>query len=140
MHSANMFIRGKAIRFVYKIWCLCESGGYPYPMQICQGNQSNAINQSLETRVINNIVFLISSNSNVLHRQLYLDNFLTRDHLIIELAEKKRTNHRNHATKENRRGEQTALQRSTAASTWWCCPRPRLGWVEMAVGCPEGPS
>ena len=30
------------------------------------------------------------------------------------------------------------LHESTAASTWWC--RPRLGWVEMAVGFPEGPS
>ena len=23
---------------------------------------------------------------------------------------------------------------------WWCSPRPCLGWVEMAVGLPEGPS
>ena len=34
----------------------------------------------------------------------------------------------------------TILHQSTAASTWWCGPRPRLGWVEMAVGLPEGPS
>ena len=33
-----------------------------------------------------------------------------------------------------------ALHQPTAASTWWCGPRPRLGWVEMAVGLPEGPS
>ena len=32
------------------------------------------------------------------------------------------------------------LHQSTAASTWWCGPRPRLGWVEMAVGLPEGSS
>ena len=32
------------------------------------------------------------------------------------------------------------LHQSTTASTWWCGPRPRLGWVEMAVGLPEGPS
>ena len=32
------------------------------------------------------------------------------------------------------------LHQSTAASTWWCGPRPRLGWVKMAVGLPEGPS
>ena len=32
------------------------------------------------------------------------------------------------------------LHQSTAASTWWCGPRPRLGWVETAVGLPEGPS
>ena len=33
-----------------------------------------------------------------------------------------------------------ALHQSTAASTWWCGPRPRLGWVEMAVGLSKGPS
>ena len=32
------------------------------------------------------------------------------------------------------------LHQSTAASTWWFGPQPRLGWVEMAVGLPEGPS
>ena len=34
----------------------------------------------------------------------------------------------------------THLHQSTAASTWWCGPRPRLGWVEMAVGLSEDPS
>ena len=32
------------------------------------------------------------------------------------------------------------LHQSTAASTWWCGPQPRLSWVKMAVGFPEGPS
>ena len=36
--------------------------------------------------------------------------------------------------------DQSTLHQSTAASTWWCGPRPHLGWVEMAVGLPEGPS
>ena len=38
------------------------------------------------------------------------------------------------------RRERVVLHQSTAASTWWCGPRPRLGWVEMAVGLLEGPS
>ena len=33
-----------------------------------------------------------------------------------------------------------ALHQKIAASTWWYSPRPRLSWVEMAVGLPEGPS
>ena len=32
------------------------------------------------------------------------------------------------------------LHQSKAASTWWCGPQPRLGWVQIAVGFPEGPS
>ena len=32
------------------------------------------------------------------------------------------------------------LHQSTAASTWWCGPLLRLGWVEMAVGFFEGPN
>ena len=83
-----MLIRGKPIRFVCKIWCLCGSDGYPYPMQIYQGKQSNAINQPLGRRMINNMVSLISSNSNVFYRQLYFNNFLTSNPLMIELAEK----------------------------------------------------
>ena len=31
------------------------------------------------------------------------------------------------------------LHQSTAASTWWCGPQSRLGWVKIAVGLPEGP-
>ena len=32
------------------------------------------------------------------------------------------------------------LHQSTAASTWWCGPRPHWDWVKMTVGLPEGPS
>ena len=31
-HSAKMFIRGKPIRFGFKIWALCGSDGYPYKL------------------------------------------------------------------------------------------------------------
>ena len=33
-----------------------------------------------------------------------------------------------------------SMHQSTATSTSWCGPRPRLGWVKMAVGLSEGPS
>ena len=32
------------------------------------------------------------------------------------------------------------LLQSTAASTWWCGPRHRLGWAEMAIDVSESPS
>ena len=31
-HSAKIFIKGKPIRFGYKVWCLCGSDSYPYHM------------------------------------------------------------------------------------------------------------
>ena len=31
-----------------------------------------------------------------------------------------------------------SLHQSTAASTWWCGRRALLGWIEIAVGLPEG--
>ena len=86
--SAKMFISGKPICFGYKIWCMCGSDGYPYHMQIHQGKQSNVINQPLGTHVINNMVFIMSSNSNVLYHKLYFDNFFSSYHLMTELAEK----------------------------------------------------
>ena len=57
-------------------------------MQIYQRKQSNANDQPLGTRVINNMVSIISSNSNVLYHQLYFDNFFSSYHLMNELAEK----------------------------------------------------
>ena len=83
-----MFIKGKPIRFGYKIWCLCGSDGYPYHMQIYQKKQSNANDQPLGTRVINNMVSIISSISNVFYHQLYFDNFFSSYRLMNELAEK----------------------------------------------------
>ena len=83
-----MFIKEKPISFGYKIWCLCGSDSYPCHMQIYQGKQSNANDQPLGTRVINNMVSIISSNSNVLYHQLYFDNFFSSYHLINELTEK----------------------------------------------------
>ena len=34
-------------------------------------------------------------------------------------------------------GWKPSLQQSTAVSAWWCGPRARLSWIEMAVGLPE---
>ena len=87
-HSAKAFIRRKPNHFGFKICCLCGSDGYPYHMQIYQRKQSNATDQSLGTRFINNMASIISSNGNVLYHQLYFDNVFTSYHLMIELAEK----------------------------------------------------
>ena len=90
-HSAKMFIRGKPIRFGYKIWSLCGINGYPYHLKIYQGKErsANATTQQepLGTRVINTMVGIINTNSEVLGHKLYLDNFFTSYDLMYELGE-----------------------------------------------------
>ena len=41
-HRSKMFIRGKPVRFGYKIWCMCRPDGYPYRLEIYCGNKSVA--------------------------------------------------------------------------------------------------
>ena len=82
-HSAKMFIRGKSIRFGFKIWCLCGSDGYPYNIKIYQGKEKKLQDQP---RVINNMVDAITANSTALLHELYFDNFFTNYSLMADLA------------------------------------------------------
>ncbi|KRY07581.1 PiggyBac transposable element-derived protein 3 [Trichinella patagoniensis] len=41
-HAAKMFLKGKPIRFGYKVWMLCGNDGYPYHMTIYQGKEIHA--------------------------------------------------------------------------------------------------
>ncbi|RZB41560.1 DDE Tnp 1 7 domain containing protein, partial [Asbolus verrucosus] len=40
-HSVKQFIRGKPIRYGYKMWCLCEPNGYLIQYMLYQGKESN---------------------------------------------------------------------------------------------------
>ena len=76
-HSAKMFIRGKSIRFSFKIWCLCGSDGYPYNMKIYQEKETKLQDQPLGSRVIKNMVDIITANSSAMLHELYFDHFFT---------------------------------------------------------------
>ena len=62
-HSAKMFIKGKPICFDFKILCLCGSDGYPHNIKIYQGKKKKLQDQTLGSRVINNMVDVITANS-----------------------------------------------------------------------------
>ena len=85
-HSAKMFIGEKPIRFSFKIWCLCGSDGYPYNIKIYQGKKKKFQDQPLGSRVINNMVDVITKNSSALLHELYFDNFFTSYNLMSTLA------------------------------------------------------
>ena len=39
-HNAKIYIRGKPIRFNYKLWSLCGNDGFPYQLNIYTGKDS----------------------------------------------------------------------------------------------------
>ena len=67
-HSCKMFIRGKPIRYEYKI-CLCGSDGYPYHLSIYTG-KSQDTGKPLGSRVVNAMVDILENNSTIV-----IDNF-----------------------------------------------------------------
>ena len=84
--SDQMFIRGKPICFGFKIWCLCGSDDYPYNMKIYQGKEKKLQDQPLGSRVISNMVDVLTANSSALLHELYFDNFFTSYSLMSDLA------------------------------------------------------
>ena len=51
-HSCKQFIRGKPIRFEYKLWVLASSTDLPYHIEIYEGKSPNAEDISLGERVV----------------------------------------------------------------------------------------
>ena len=87
-HSAKMFIKGKLIRFGYKIWCICGNDGFPYQMKIYQGKEDNRESLPLGTKVVNDLLDVIISKSDITCHELYFDNFFTSYKLLSELSDK----------------------------------------------------
>ena len=87
--SLKMFIRGKPIRFGFKLWSLCAANGYPYHLQIYTGRDTTGSSQPLGTRVVKSMVSMISSHSDIQSHALYFDNFFTSYQLLSELKEMK---------------------------------------------------
>lgn len=85
-HSCKMFIRGKPIRFGFKIWMLCSSNGYPYKMEIYAGKKQGVQSyEPLGARVVND---LLAAVVNPLHVEVFFDNFFSSYKLFHDLAKK----------------------------------------------------
>ena len=85
-HSCKMFIKGKPIRYGYKIWMLCSSDGYPYHMDIYQGKEQQKHSIPLSTRMVTNMVKVVTTHSLPQRHQLFFDNFFTSYDLLIQLS------------------------------------------------------
>ena len=83
-HSAKIYIKGKPIRFGYKIWSLCGEDGYPYKMNIYSGkNSSQLSDESLGQRVVLNLLELVTNLSEPKYHEVSFDNFFSTELLKL---------------------------------------------------------
>jgi len=80
-NSMKQFIRGKPIRFGFKLWALCSSDGYPYHVDIYRGKDSEAVGP-LGERVLSEMVDVLERNSSLNKHHIYFDNFFTSYRLL----------------------------------------------------------
>lgn len=86
-HSCKMYIHGKPIRFGFKLWCMCSSGGYLYQALPYSGAYDTYDKKlGLGSSVIMSLVDLIEFPA---RHQLYFDNFFTSYHLMCLLTERR---------------------------------------------------
>lgn len=84
-NSLKQFIRGKPIRFGYKLWALCGSEGYCYNFSLYCGKEFHARKDTpLGTRVVMKLIENIGNPSGY---TLYFDNFFTSIDLLKSLGE-----------------------------------------------------
>ncbi|KAL3248169.1 hypothetical protein MRX96_056582 [Rhipicephalus microplus] len=81
-HSCKMFIRGKPIRFGYKIWMMCSSNGIA--MELYCGRKEKEDKTPLGIRVVSNMVSVLEAPE---QHEVYFDNFFTSHGLLTKLAD-----------------------------------------------------
>ena len=86
MADTKMFIRGKPIRFGFKLWSLCGNNGYLYHLRIYKGKETTQQALPLGTRVVNTMADVIKTSSLVAKHELYFGNFFTSHQLMKSLA------------------------------------------------------
>lgn len=81
-HGAKMFIRGKPIRFGFKLWMLCGVDGYPYQAAIYSGKTDRPEGVGLGEHVVLSFANLIPDTS---CHKLFFDNFFSSHDLLVRL-------------------------------------------------------
>lgn len=88
-HSLKMFIKGKPIRFGYKLWVIAGTDGYPYRLDIYRGKmESTTPAKPLGSRVVDSLCSIIDDLSNPLCHHIYFDNFFCSHSLLTEMKKR----------------------------------------------------
>lgn len=84
-HGLKQFIRGKPIRFGYKLWAMCSDNGYVYDFFLYQGKETNdnLCKVPLGGRVV---LQLASKIDHPEGKELFFDNLFTSHSLLVTLT------------------------------------------------------
>lgn len=83
-HSCKMFLKGKPVRFGYKVWCLCSCEGYLYNFDIYTGkSMEKSVDLGLGGDIVTSLLKVVEIPSNHI---IYFDNFFTSHSLLAELS------------------------------------------------------
>ena len=83
-HTLKQFIRGKPIRFGYKLWALCGSNGYCFNFDLYCGKETTNKNSDLGvgSRVVLN---MLECTEHPQGHTVYFDNYFTSRDLLLHL-------------------------------------------------------
>ena len=82
--SLKQFIRGKPVRFGFKMWCLADETGFCYQTSLYTGRDSQSTSTPLGSRVVNTFVTKCISSPDAV--TLTFDNFFTSIELLSNLS------------------------------------------------------
>jgi len=85
-HSCKMYMKGKPVRFGFKVWCLCSSKSYLFN-SILHVGKDEAFDKEMGLGA--GVVFqLLDVVENPQEHEIYFDNFFTSRKLMIRLSER----------------------------------------------------
>ncbi|KAJ8913353.1 hypothetical protein NQ315_008743 [Exocentrus adspersus] len=85
-HSCKMFIKGKPVRFGFKLWCLCSSDGYLFSFIPYAGANSEKTKSTLGLGG-QTVIDLLSALENPTHHRIFFDNYFSSYKLFEKLHE-----------------------------------------------------
>ncbi|KAK9711703.1 Transposase IS4 [Popillia japonica] len=83
-HSCKMYIKGKPVRFGFKLWCLCSSDGYLYKFVPYAGASADKTTVGLGGGVVLDLLSILENPQN---HQVFFDNFFSSYKLFSVLCE-----------------------------------------------------
>jgi hypothetical protein len=81
-HGLKHFIRGKTIRFGYKLWALCGDSGYCFNFSLYCGKEAVQSNNPLGTRVVTNMLSVVDDPFGY---TVHFDNYFSSYDLLKKL-------------------------------------------------------